>query len=50
MEVVTCVRGGERYFFVVERAPTLNAVPAPVKQFVVLWYPRTTGSVLQTAV
>jgi hypothetical protein len=30
--------------------PTLNAVPAPVKQFVVLWYPRTTGSVLQTAV
>ena len=50
MEVVTCVRGGERYFFLVELAPTLNAVPAPVKQFVVLWYPRTTGNLLQTAV
>jgi len=34
----------------VEVAPSLNAVPAPVKQFVVLWYPRTTGSVLQTVV
>jgi hypothetical protein len=50
MEVVTCDRGGERYFFLVELAPTLNAIPTPVKQFVVLWYPRTTGSVRQTAV
>lgn len=49
MEVVTCVRGGERYFLV-ELAPSLNAVPAPVQQFVVLWYPRTVGSVLQSVV
>ena len=43
MEVVTCVRGGERYFFVVELAPTLNAVPAPVRQIVVLWNPPNDG-------
>jgi hypothetical protein len=39
VEVVTCVRGGERYFFLGELAPSLKEVPVPVKEFVVLWNP-----------
>jgi hypothetical protein len=47
VEVVTCVRGGERNFFSRGLAPSLNVVWVPVKQFVVLWYPWTMVSVSQ---